>query len=82
MASVMTPFWLLRYSTSSCSAARFTSFHFRSLSGSLKSNSTLHWRSFWISSSSRSAADASTLTHPITRQQQHTHTQYMGGHVN
>lgn len=62
MESVMTPRCDVRYSTISCRAPLFTSFHLRSDSGSeTKSNSTQHCRSFWMKSSSRSAGAASAI---------------------
>ena len=55
IGSVSTPLFWVTYSTISCSAARFTSFHFKSERGSdTKSKRTQHWRIFWINSSSRS----------------------------
>lgn len=60
MGSVMTfRLWVI-YSTISLRAARFTSFHFRSLRGSeTKSKRTQHWRSFWMNSFSCSAGGTS-----------------------
>ncbi|TNN44095.1 hypothetical protein EYF80_045721 [Liparis tanakae] len=56
MGSVMTFLLWVMYSTISLMAARFTSFHFRSLSGSeRKSKRTQHCRSFWMKSFSCSA---------------------------
>lgn len=63
MGSVMTFLLWVMYSTISLSAARFTSFHFRSLSGSdRKSNRTQHCRSFWMKSFSCSAGATSAGT--------------------
>ena len=60
MGSVMTLRLWVMYSTISLSAARFTSFHFRSLRGSdRKSKSTQHCRSFWMNSFSCSAGATS-----------------------
>uniref|UniRef100_A0A2M4B5T2 Putative secreted protein n=1 Tax=Anopheles triannulatus TaxID=58253 RepID=A0A2M4B5T2_9DIPT len=59
MDSVITLLWLFRCSTISCSAHRLISLYFRSFNGSEKSNSTQHWRSFWMNSSSRSPGPAS-----------------------
>lgn len=55
IASVITFLFLVTYSTISFKAVRFTSFHFKSERGSdSKSNSTQHWRNFWMKSSSLS----------------------------
>lgn len=70
--SVIAPVLWLTKSTSSFSAARFTSFHFKSLSGSAaKSNTTAHCRSFWTSNSSRASGDDASAkeTHTHTRTQ-------------
>jgi len=63
MGSVMTFLLWVMNSTISLSAARFTSFHFRSLKGSeMKSKSTQHWRSFCTNNFSCSAGGTSTAT--------------------
>ena len=60
IASVMTPLFCVTNSTISLSAARLTSFHFKSLRGScMKSNNTQHCRNFCINNSSLSAGVAS-----------------------
>ena len=77
MESVMMPrFWVM-YSMSSVSAARFTSFDFRSLNGSRrKSNTTQHCRIFCTNRSSLSATGTSTqqrTTPVITTHPTHPH---------
>lgn len=57
--SMRTPRVLPTHSTSSLSAARFTSFPFRSATQSKKSNTTPHWASFLLSSSCSSEAGTS-----------------------
>lgn len=57
--SMRTPRVLPTHSTSSLSAARFTSFPFRSATQSKKSNITPHWASFLLSSSCSSEAGTS-----------------------
>lgn len=62
----MTPLWVVTNSTISCSAARFTSFHFRSERGSAtKSKRTQHCRIFCTNSSSRSF-DVASATRLLT----------------
>lgn len=57
----MTPVSLVKNSTISCKAVRLTSFHFKSLNNSVKSNKTQHCCSFCMNNSSRSAGDIGSV---------------------